>query len=115
DAWRTARQQSEGVRSALGGLLNLSALLQGKVGPVALRAQLNVFRVDLGISEPYWYDPMPDMLVPAHGFYLTSDTDLLYVSKFGLYAGVRYSLAHAFYDAPRTAPGFGNETSQHRI
>lgn len=119
DAERARLEAAHVNRPMLGGVLTISNLLQAKVGPIAVRVQLQFFRYDMQAraSETVFYDPNSDMLVPVHGFFLTQDTDLLYVTRFGLIVGARHTLAHAFYGepAPRVSPGFGNLNSQHRL
>jgi hypothetical protein len=79
--------------------LQLRALALAKVGPIAIRSDLNVYASDLDLrgDDRLYYTPRQDLMVPDRGWFLTSDTDLVYLSDFGLIAGVRNTLAHAFY------------------
>ncbi|MCC6810366.1 MAG: hypothetical protein IT381_23245 [Deltaproteobacteria bacterium] len=117
DATRAALAAARQNRPMAGGRLTLSILVQAKVGPIAVRAQLQFFRYDMRgqPGENVFYEPGVDMLVPMHGFFLQHDADVLYVTNFGLIAGVRHSLAHSLEDAPRVSPGFGGLNSQHRV
>lgn len=118
DADRNANAAAGLNQAAWGSLLTLNALLQAKLGPIAVRSQLTASNIHMrDLTGPYFYEAINDLLVPSRGWFLSNDADLLYISKFGLFAGVRYSLSHAFYDdpAPRSGPGFGNLNSNHRI
>lgn len=74
---------------------------QIKLGPVAVRnfTRLTTARLDLRGLDVAYYDLQDDVLAPNGGFVLHNDSDLLYVSDFGLTAGVRFNVAHPFYDA----------------
>lgn len=82
-----------------GGQLTLSALLQAKLGPIAVRNQVQGFFTHMQVrsGDRVYYDAIPDVLVPARGWIVSNDLDVLFVTKGGLIAGVRYSLLHAFY------------------
>lgn len=87
--------------STTGTQLTLGALVQLKVGPVAVR---NTFRAilsdfDTRDSEPVFYDPTYDVLAPNEGWLYTNDSDLLYLTDFGLIAGVRHTITWAHYDS----------------
>ncbi len=98
--------------TALQGQFN--ALLQAKAGPIAIRNEVAFFRTDVlniqdndgdGVKDDLYYSIRNDMLVPANGWYVTNDSDLLYLSDFGLTAGVRGTLVHAFYPDSVYEPG----------
>lgn len=94
-----------------GTQLNLGATLQVKVGPVALRNLLRVFRpsFDLRDGDRVFYDQLFDVLVPDERWTIVDDTDVLWVSDFGLTAGLRWSLAIPMYEAQ------GHANDIHRI
>jgi hypothetical protein len=83
----------------------LSALLQGKVGPIAIRNNLQFFRTDInlrdndgdGRKDPVFYYIRDDIMIRGHGWHMINDSDVLYLSKFGLTAGVRATVVKAFY------------------
>jgi hypothetical protein len=77
----------------------IGALLQAKVGPIALRNDTALYYSDvvMPIGNTVYYDQRIDMVVPDGGYSLTNDTDVLYVTEFGLAAGARLSTANAFY------------------
>ncbi|MBW2262859.1 MAG: hypothetical protein JRG91_12860 [Deltaproteobacteria bacterium] len=85
----------------------LGALLQAKVGPVAVRSELKAAyaHVDLEAGDNVYYEIEWDLLPQNRSWVLFNNTDVLYLAEFGLIAGVRYSLAHAFYDERAFAPG----------
>ena len=82
-----------------GSQLTLGVDLQMKVGPIAAR---NLFRLVRGSyqirdGDTVYYDQFYDLLAPNNGIYVNNDTDLLYVSDFGLVAGVRMNVTQPFY------------------
>jgi len=82
-----------------GGQLQLQAQVLGKVGPVVLRNDLKLFHTDADLrgDDRLFYSVTVDAMVPDAGWALTNDTDLVYLTRFGLVAGVRTSVVHAFY------------------
>lgn len=97
-------ERNEAIPFLSGGQAELAALFQIKAGPVAVRNDLIVYNNNIrmpndanGKQYDVFYDLRHDVLVPAKGWFLTNDTDLLYVTKFGLAAGIRNSLVHVFY------------------
>ena len=99
--------------STAGRQLTLSALLQMKVGPIAARSNFRMMRFDTDVrdGDVVWYDQLLDYLLPANGWGLTNDADLLYITDFDLIAGLRYNVTTAFYDEGSEDP---NEAT-HRI
>ena len=93
--------------STYGGMLTLAAMLQGKVGPIALRSQFRAFlyNMKLRAGDRVFYDSVLDIMSPGNGWTITDDTDLLYVTTFGLAAGARYTFTHSFFGANDFAPG----------
>lgn len=82
-----------------GHLVTLSALLQAKVGRIAVRNNLKAYWADLDLrdGDTVFYDQTLDILEPNRGWVLNNDADLLYLFDFGLKLGARYTLTHAFY------------------
>ncbi|MGB1275091.1 MAG: hypothetical protein ACPG77_05020 [Nannocystaceae bacterium] len=77
--------------------LYLSTLLQGKVGPVVVRNELLFAYVNYSFNnatDTTWYDIQYDILQPKVGWTLRNESDILYLSKFGLTAGLRHTLTH---------------------
>jgi hypothetical protein len=79
----------------------LGADFVAKIGPIALRdfMRLTTARLNLRGLDVAYYDLQDDVLAPNGGFVFFNDTDVLYVSDFGLTAGVRFNVSHPFYDA----------------
>lgn len=81
--------------------------LQAKAGPVAIRSKFAVEYWAMGVSgdhdgdgvdDTVWYDATLDTYVPASGYVMTDDTDILYLAG-PLTAGVRFSGVWPMYDA----------------
>lgn len=100
-----------------GSQLTLGADLQLKVGPIALRSLARLVRgsYDIRAGDTVYYDQFYDVLAPNDGLFVHNDTDLLYVSDFGLVAGLRTNVTMPFYDdihyraAERAAGGLTHE------
>ena len=100
--------------------IKLAALLQAKLGPVAARSELTACHVKIALDQgdTVFYEPEWDLLVQHGGWVLFSDTDLIYLAEFGLIAGARYSLAHAFYSGDAYVAGESRSnpnTPTHRL
>jgi len=88
-----------------GHLVTLSALLQAKVGRVAIRDNVKFYwsKFNLnrdprtGRQDTVYYDQTLDILQPNNGWVMTNDLDALYLFDFGLKLGARYTYTHAFY------------------
>lgn len=103
--------RSEPGYNTLGGQAELSALFQIKIKSIAVRNEVTFFHnnIRMPTGSDVFYDLRHDTLVPGRGWFLTNDSDLLFVTKFGLTAGVRNSLVHVFY--PSTVYGPGEDIS----
>jgi hypothetical protein len=102
-----------------GTLLTLGALLQAKVGPIAVRTNPRLFHFDQELREGdrVFYEPVLDITVPDSGWTLSNDADLLYVTG-GLALGLRYSATHSYYGEESFAPGeadLGLNPTIHRV
>jgi hypothetical protein len=86
--------------------LQLRANLVGKLGPVALSNNLEAYFADMELSagDHYYYQPRLDVLAHDLHWILSNDTDLVYVTGFGLVAGLRNTVVHAF-DAAGSGAG----------
>lgn len=91
----------------LGGQAELSALFQVRVKMIALRNELTFYHNNIRLpgDNTVFYDLRHDTLVPGRGWFLANDTDLLFMTKFGLNAGLRNSIVHVFYPDDDYAPG----------
>ena len=78
----------------------LGADIVAKFGPIAVRdfMRLTTARLNLRDLDVAYYDLQDDVLAPNGGIAFFNDTDVLYVSDFGLTAGVRFNVSHPFYD-----------------
>ncbi|MEM7675795.1 MAG: hypothetical protein AAF449_07305 [Myxococcota bacterium] len=87
-------------QSAGGTELTLGSDFQIKAGPIALRNFTRAYRADMNLrdGDTAFYDQIYDMLMPDAGWVVTNETDLLFVSRFNLIIGARYTYAKPFYD-----------------
>jgi hypothetical protein len=101
---------------------SIQPLLQARVGPVAIRALLQLDYWDLALpsGDVAAYEPTFDTLLPDRGWTLSTDTDVLYVGRPGLAVGVRHSFVRPLYgrehftsDADEAA--YGGANAHHRI
>jgi hypothetical protein len=99
-----------------GHQITLQAVLRAKAGPVALLDQLDVVYFDMSLrgNDRLFYVNLFDTLCPRDGFVLANHGHLVYLTGFGLIAGVRYTLVHAFYPEAWIPDGNPN-TPTHRI
>lgn len=91
-----------------GGLhMMVEPTVQLKLGPVLLRNRLSLeyWYMDLRDGDRVFFDVTLDTLVPARGWVLANDLDLAWMFKFGLMAGVRYSVVQPFYSGNDLRPG----------
>lgn len=70
-----------------------------KVWQIVLRNDLKFYYDDMALNGPdtLFYNIRIDQLVPNEGWSLTNDTDLVWLSDFGLVAGIRTTITHAFF------------------
>jgi hypothetical protein len=78
-----------------------------KVGPIALQNRFSAeyWNMNLHNGDRVFYEPTLDTLVPANGWVITNDLDLLYLTNFRFVAGVRYSVVAPQYSSQDLAPG----------
>ncbi|MBL4688576.1 MAG: hypothetical protein JKY37_28575 [Nannocystaceae bacterium] len=91
-----------------GQIADISALLQVKIGPIALRNNVVFYwsNMNLRDGDRVWYDQLTDLAFPKRGWALTNDTDAIYLfPNSGLKLAARYSISHAFYDGDDYLPG----------
>lgn len=97
---RLAELNDQGAHEATYGARYIgTALLQAKVGQVAVRSHLQATRVDLelGDDEPFYYSPQYDHLVQDGGWFVQNDLDLLWLFESGLVAGLRLNSSGAVF------------------
>jgi hypothetical protein len=90
-----------------GGIFTLAGLLQGKLGPIVARSNVRLFHYMLKArpGDTVYYDSTLDVMSPTRGFTITDDTDVFWVSSFGLAAGLRYTVTHSFFSKNDFLPG----------
>lgn len=78
----------------------MRATVLAKLGPIVIRDDLmfTYSKLDLRNGSNFYYHPRLDVLAPNEGWFLHNDSDVIYMTDFGLLAGVRASVTHAFYD-----------------
>ncbi len=94
--------------STYGGQAELSALFQVKFGPIALRDEAIFYNNNIKLpgGNDVFYDLRHDILAPAKGWFMSNDTDLIYVNtKLRLNAGLRATYYHIFYPKGVYEPG----------
>ncbi len=109
----------------MGHMVTLAALLQAKVGRVAVRNNLKAYwasfdvkrDAETGRADTVYYDQTLDILQPNKGWVITNDADALYLFDFGLKLGARYTLTHAFYRDSMylTGEGTKNRNNTQRV
>lgn len=98
-------ERTEQRYPGMGHMVTLSALLQAKVGRVAIRDNAKFYYVNFdvktdaltGRADTVYYDQTLDILQPNDGWVVTNDVDALYLFDFGLKLGARYTYTHGFY------------------
>jgi hypothetical protein len=82
-----------------GSQLNLGADLQMKLGPIAARNLARLVRGDyqMRAGDTVYYDQLYDVLAPNRGFYVNNDTDVLFMTDFGLVVGARMNTTVPLY------------------
>ena len=70
-----------------------------KLGPIVIRDDLTFTYSKLSLlrDDRVYYHPRVDALVPDQGWFMHNDSDVIYLSDFGLAAGARASTTHVFY------------------
>lgn len=78
---------------------SIQPMLQARVGPIAIRALLQLDYWDLALrsGDTAAYEATFDTLLPDSGWTISTDTDLLYVGRPGLAVGLRHSYVRPFY------------------
>ena len=104
--------------SARGGtMLTVGANLNLKFGPIIVRNQLRLFRPDFRLrdGDTTLYDQFSDLLMPNQRLSLLNDFDLLFQTRFGLIAGLRYNIGMPFYGPENLVAGGRVDNSTHRL
>lgn len=103
-----ARGEARQGITTYGGQAELSALFQLKFGPIAVRDEVIFYNnnIKLAGKGDVFYDLRHDLLAPGKGWFLSNDTDIIYVNtKVRVNAGVRATYYHIFYPKGVYEPG----------
>jgi len=84
-----------------GAIFTAETILQAKLGPFLLVSDTSFIHTDFKIrSGDRFYADLPlSMLAQDNGWQVTNETDLSFVTSFGLAVGVRHGVYHTFFDA----------------
>ena len=93
--------------AAAGFQTTLGIDLKAKYGPFAFRSLTRFIHSNFNMREgdTVFFDQLYDQLLPNNGWGLSNDFDLLYLTDFGLIAGLRTNLGMQFYGAEHFAEG----------
>lgn len=97
-----------------GGLeVQARALALAKAGPIVIRDDLMFTYENLGLSDdaPLFYHPRFDVLAEDKSWFIHNDTDVAYLTDFGLIAAARLSLDHAFYSDENVGGDAGEDAA----
>lgn len=101
---------------------SIQPMLMAKVGPIALRAllQLDYWNFDVRAGDTVAYEGTFDTLLPDRGWTVSTDTDLLYTGRKRLAIGLRHSSVtpryrdRHFADAAE-ADAYGGDNAHQRL
>ncbi|MBX3250605.1 MAG: hypothetical protein KF901_25735 [Myxococcales bacterium] len=97
--------------AATGTQLTLSATLQAKLGPAAIRSVARGVRpdYDLRAGDNVFYDIFFDMLIANRGWMWTNDLDIFYVHDDRFNIGIRYTWSRSFFPERAQGPREGGD------
>ena len=74
------------------------------MGPIAVRNNAKLLRTDYPLrqGDTVFYDQTVDVTLAGSGWAFVDDVDLLFISNFGLIAGLRYTVTQAYYDGDKS-------------
>ncbi|MCB9792515.1 MAG: hypothetical protein H6741_07270 [Alphaproteobacteria bacterium] len=86
----------------------LESRVQAKVGPVAVRSTCSIYRTRAQVPDGdiAYYDQTLDILMPADGWAMTNDADVLYVGVERWTFGLRHTFANAVHHDGSAADAF---------
>lgn len=87
--------------------LMIEPLVQAKIGPIAVRNKLALeyWYMKVRDGDRVFYDIILDTLAPRNGWVMANDLDVLFISRFGLTLGARYSVVRPLYRDTDFRPG----------
>ena len=85
--------------STIGHEVYLRLRLLAALGPFAFSNATSGIYTSQSLrgDAPLYYHAVLDILAPNNGWLLANDSDLVFISPFGLIVGVRFSAIHAFF------------------
>lgn len=95
-----ARRADVGLNySTLGAHVILEPLFQFRFGNIVVRnkSTFEYWRMRTRGNDSVFFDVTLDTLISNNGWVFSNDLDALYLTKFGLTAGIRYSVVRPFY------------------
>jgi hypothetical protein len=95
-----AQGRDAGLNYRTGGAhFTFEPTLQMRLGPIALRNRFSIehWAINTRPGDTVFYEQTLDTLIPANGWVISNDLDLLYLTKFRFIAGVRYSIVQPLY------------------
>jgi hypothetical protein len=103
----TISRLKDSAYTPVGAHFTFEPTLMLKFGPIALRNKFSVeyWAMNTRPGDTVFYDPTLDTLVPARGWVLTNDLDLVYMSKKRFIVGLRYSVVELLYSPGDYLPG----------
>ena len=100
DTTMDARGEAGENYSGTGWQGMLETRVQAKAGPIAIRNTYALYRTHVNVAEGdiVYYDQTLDILMPADGWAMTNDADLLFVGVDRWTLGARYTFANAVHN-----------------
>lgn len=100
DAAQVERGKQGLARSTTGAIFTAEPILQAKVGPILLVSDTTFLHTNFKIpaGDRFYFDLPLGMLALDDGWQVTNETDLSYVTSFGLSVGARHGVYHVFYE-----------------
>ncbi|MCA9667422.1 MAG: hypothetical protein KC503_17600 [Myxococcales bacterium] len=112
-----ARSDADLNYTPTGHEVTLGALVRAKVGPIAIVNDLQLYYFDMNLrnGDTVWYDIGLDNVLPGSGWALANYAMALWLSNFGLIAGVRYSIVATFYTDAQQGGAENLNSPTHRL
>lgn len=87
-------------QATTGAIFTTDVILQAKLGPILLLSDTQFIHTDFKITagDRFYFDLPLGMLAMDNGWQVANETDLSYVTDFGLAVGARHGVYHVFYD-----------------
>ena len=107
DAFSAPRDGPGGSYSLWVQQLTMHAMLQGVLGPIAVRntTRASRFFANLHGNDRVFYDPVLDVVVYKDGWVGVNETDVVYLWTSNFIVGLRYTLTIAWYPSDAYEPG----------